>query len=81
MPASQVVQLVLPLAAVYMPAAHFVHDDDCESAVAVPGGHGLHSLALAVEYEPAGHDSHDSDWADEYVPPSHGEHAELSSVA
>ena len=63
--------MVLPLAAVNMPAAHLVHAEDFESAVAVPGGHGLHSLARAVEYDPAGHDSHDSDWAKEYVPPSH----------
>ena len=63
--------MVLPLAAAYMPAAHFVHAEDFESAVAVPGGHGLHSLARAVEYDPAGHESHDLDWADEYVPPSH----------
>ena len=71
MPASHEVQLVLPLAAANMPAAHLVHDDDCESAVAVPGGHGLHSLALAVEYDPAGHKAQDSDSDDEYVPPSH----------
>ena len=71
MPAVQTAHEVLPLAAAYMPAAHLVHAEDCESAVAVPGRHGLHSLALAVEYDPAGHESHDSDWADEYVPPSH----------
>ena len=65
MPATHEVQLVLPLAAAYMPALHLVHAEDCESAVAVPGGHALHLLALAVEYDPAGHESHDLDWADE----------------